>query len=348
MRRLLLALCCLLPPLHALADDAALTGVWRGKLGNAEIVACFNPPAAGIATGSYYYVRHKTPIALNQEQNKLLWLEDKGTGTWSLAQPGQDSLTGIWRNAKGENPQALALSRVPAADGGGACASDAFNLALETFAGPQVGKVKQFEGKKYRDLRIADVVTPELLEPGDKISRVNQALRQILPRKAADLSEYFATRRRFLAENGTPTEDETSATPVFWSARWLTINFYRWAAGFGRNGITLDYRSWDLQSGDEVNPWEWFIAKPADGGNTNPLPPGLRKFLLKDAALDKECRDGYQGKGYYRLSFEANGMRFWEEAFGNGCEQDFLLTYPQLRPFLTPKGKLALRDVLSQ
>jgi hypothetical protein len=346
MRRLLLAWFCLLP-FQAFADDAGLAGVWQGKLGNADIVACFNPPAAGIATGSYYYIRHKTPIALNQTQDKLIWLEDKGTGTWALGNPDKDRLIGSWRNPKGGNPQTLALGRVLAADGGGACASNAFNLALEAFSGPEVGKVKQFEGKKYRDLRIADVVTLELLEPGDKIAKINQALRQILPRKAADLSEYFATRRRFLAESGTATEDETSATPLFWSSHWITINFYRWAAGYGRNGITLDYRSWDLQTGDEINPWEWFIAKPADSGNTNPLPQGLKKFLLKDATLDKECQADYQGKGYYRLSFEANGMKFWEEPFGNGCEQEFLLTYPQLRPFLTPKGKLALGDVLN-
>jgi hypothetical protein len=348
MRRLLFSLLCLLSSGYAFADETALTGIWRGKLGSAEIVACFNSSDAGDATGSYYYVRHKTPIPLKREQGKPTWQEAGGTGAWTLPTPENGSLAGSWRNPKGGNPQALTLSRIATDDTGKACASDAFNLAMEVLPAPQIGKVKEFEGKKYRDVRIADVVTLELLEPGDKIGKINQALRTILPRKVADLSDYFEKRRRFLGESGMALEDETSATPFFWSSHWITINFYRWAAGYGRSGIALDYRTWDLQSGDEINPWEWFIGKPPDKGNSNPLPQRLKKFLFKDVTLDKECRTGYQGQGDYHLTFEADGMKFWEEAFGNGCEQEFVLPYAALGPFLTPKGKLALRDVLSR
>ena len=35
-------------------------------------------------------------------------------------------------------------------------------------------------------------------------------------------------------------------------------------------------------------------------------------------------------------------MRFWEEAYGSGCEQDFKLSYAELAPFLTAQGKHAL------
>ena len=56
MRRLLIVL-FYLPFLAHAAADPALVGVWRGKLGNAEIAACFNKADGGEASGIYYYAR---------------------------------------------------------------------------------------------------------------------------------------------------------------------------------------------------------------------------------------------------------------------------------------------------
>ena len=345
MRRLLIAL-LYLPFLTHAAADPSLAGVWRGKLGNAEIVACFNKVDGGEASGSYYYARYKKPIQLKTEAGQVGWKEGGDTGAWALEPPAGDKLLGSWRNPKGGKPQALALTRVSWNGEGNACGSDAYNLELEVFPALQVGKVQEFEGKKYRTLRIADVVTLELLEPGDRLARLNRTLRAELPGKQEDIADYFATRRRFFGDMGLAAEDETRTEPVFWSARWITINFYRWAAGYGRNGITLDYRTWDLQSGEEINLWQWFIAKPDDDRNSYPLPDKLKKSLFKNLELDKECKNGYKGEGDYRVSLKNDGMQFWEEAYGTGCEQDFLVPYAKLGPYLTPQGKAALRDKL--
>ncbi|AMP00560.1 hypothetical protein CAter282_2713 [Collimonas arenae] len=347
MRLLLFPLLSVLSVGYAVAgtDATQLAGVWQGKLGNADIVACFNQAGADSSSGSYYYVRHKTPIQLMQKTGQSSWMESGGTGSWSLGTPENGHLDGTWRAPKGGAPLALALTSVSGGGTENACGSDAYNRALESFPALQIGKTQDFEGKKYRNLRVADVVTIELQGSGDGLVKVNQKLRAILPRKAEDLADYFATRRRYLSSMGTATEDETSAEPVFWSSRWITVNFYRWAAGYGRNGIMLDYRTWDLRTGDEIQLWDWFAPKSADGGLYRALPERLQKYLFKGVAIDKECRDGYKGEGQYRVSLTANGIEFWEEAFGTGCEQDFVIPYAKLGPFLTSQGKAALRDL---
>ena len=346
MRPLFFSLLSLLPFGYAVAgtDPVSLSGVWQGKLGNADIVACFNQAGADSANGSYYYVRHKTPIQLTRQAGQSSWTESGNTGSWSLGAPAGGHVDGTWRSPKGGAPLALALTSIGEAGSENACGSDAYNRPLENLPALQIGKTQDFEGKKYRNLRIADVVTIELQGAGDGVAKVNQKLRAILPRKVEDIADYFATRRQYLGSMGAATEDETSAAPVFWSSRWITVNFYRWAAGYGRSGISLDYRTWDLRSGDEIQLWDWFAPKSADGGLYRVLPERLQKYLFKGVAIDKECRNGYKGEGEYRVSLTASGIEFWEEAFGTGCEQDFVIPYAKLGPFLTPQGKAALRD----
>ena len=68
-------------------------------------------------------------------------------------------------------------------------------------------------------------------------------------------------------------------------------------------------------------------------------------MLFKDVVIDQECKPDYQGRGYYHLSLTDTGVRFWEEAYGSGCEQDFKC-HPKVAPFLTAQGKAALSEML--
>lgn len=85
-----------------------------------------------------------------------------------------------------------------------------------------------------------------------------------------------------------------------------------------------------------------------DETHTEPVQDKLKKFLFKNLKLDKECQGGYKDEGDYRVSLKNDGMQFWEEAYGTGCEQDFLVPYAKLGPYLTPQGKAALRDKLDR
>ena len=354
MRRLTFLLACLpaLAQAGTPADNGQLAGVWQGKLGNTEITACFNLPSKFDNRGNYYYARHKTPIGLLQTRGETPWMEvtdgDDKTGSWQLAPAKDGQLAGTWRHPKNGKtlPLQLRLIRPPAGEEQ-PCASSAYNAALEDFPRLITSRAMLFKDRKertFRSLRLADQVTVELLTPtAPAIASVNRQLRALLPKNRADLAEYFEQRRNFLGMDGRVMEDEVHAEPTFWSARHVTVSFYRWAAGMGRNGISNQFRTWDLQTGKEVDVWQWFGGKSDTGSHDmSALPAKLKTMLFKDAAIDQECKGDYQGHGYYHLSLTDTGVRFWEEAYGSGCEQDFKVPYAKVAPFLTAQGKQAL------
>lgn len=354
MRQLVFLLACLpaLAPAATPPDKGQLAGVWQGKLGNSEITACFNLPGKSDKRGNYYYARHKTPIGLLQAKGETAWVEvtdgDNKTGSWQLAPANDGKLAGTWQHPKNGKtlPIQLQLVRPPAGDEE-PCASSAYNAALEEFPTLITSRSVLFKDRKdhtFRSLRIADQVTVELLTPAaPALASVNRQLRALLPKNKADLREYFEQRRNFLRMDGRVMEDEVHAEPTFWSARYVTVSFYRWVAGMGRNGISNQFRTWDLQTGKEVDVWQWLGSKSEAGsGDISALPGKLKARLFKDVVLDQECKLDYQGRGYYHLSLTDTGMRFWEEAYGGGCEQDFNLTYAELAPLLTPQGRQAL------
>ena len=358
MRRLTFLLACLpaLAQAGTPADNGQLAGVWQGKLGNTAITACFNLPSKFDNRGNYYYARHKTPIGLLQTRGETPWVEvtdgDDKTGSWQLAPAKDGQLAGTWHHPKNGKtlPVQLRLVRPPAGEEQ-PCASGAYNAALEDFPTLITSRAMLFKDRKdrtFRSLRLADQVTVELLTPtAPAIASVNRQLRALLPKNKANLAEYFEQRRNFLGMDGRVMEDEVHAEPTFWSARHVTVSFYRWAAGMGRNGISNQFRTWDLQTGKEVDVWQWFGGKSDAGSHDmSTLPAKLKTMLFKDAAIDQECKGDYQGHGYYHLSLTDTGVRFWEEAYGSGCEQDFKVPYAKVAPFLTPQGRAALGDSL--
>ena len=322
-------------PLVAAATQPTTAGVWKGTLGKNIVALCINNDQDG---GSYYYEKHRRPIQL--ERNGDGWTESDGTGKWVLTISGAGIMAGTWNSPKGGAALPIRLRLVSSQADPKPCASDAYNAALETMPQLETGAEQTFLGYKYRTLRIADVETLELRGTGPALQIINGQLRDMLPKSIEDLGEYFPRRRQFLGQTGLDAEDETSATPEFWNGEFVTIRFNRWAAGFGRRGSRSDYLTWDLTSGSSVNLWEWFIATPKveKGDKRHPL--------FHTAPATPACRKGYYGKGVFQLTLEAGAVRFWEEAYGDGCEEEIRISYSRLAPILSDKGKLAISRLL--
>jgi hypothetical protein len=336
MRDLFIGFLLALPSVAAAAEPS-IAGVWQGTLGKNNIVLCVNNDQD---VGSYYYVKHRMPIPLGRDGQG--WKEAGDTGKWELVASASAAMEGTWRSPKGGAPLPIKLILVSRSSDPEPCASDAYNAALETMPQLQIGATQKFNNYAYRTLRIADVETLELLSPAPAQQAVNRQLRDMLPKSINDVSEYFAKRREFLGRMGLAAEDETSATPEFWNSEFVTIRFNRWAAGFGRRGAGSEYLTWDLKSGSSVNLWEWFIATPrVDDGDK-------RHRLFKTAPPAPECKDGYYGKGDFQLTLEADAVRFWEEAYGDGCEQDFRIPYNKLAPVLSAQGKLGVARLMGK
>lgn len=119
---------------------------------------------------------------------------------------------------------------------------------------------------------------------------INRQLKDMLPKSIQDLRDYFAKRRGFLGRSGSVAEDERSATVEFWSREFVTVRFYRWAAGEGRRGAQSDYLTSDLRSGKPVNLWGWLTAPPRKDSK--------RHRLVTMAAPAPECKEGYYSSSH--------------------------------------------------
>ncbi|MGS0824889.1 hypothetical protein ACVBIO_03685 [Shewanella sp. 0m-8] len=355
------------------ADD--LSGIWQGTLGKSKIRVCFNE----YGTGSYYYQRYLTPIRLEQVDNH--WQEDKQTDFWQFDNVSDQQLTGLWFNKerfkterfnkelsntepsqnKPTKSLAITLERQISPDGINDCSSDAFNQPLETAPKLSRGKWQPFENEdsesstsdqanpqlsgsqqtSYRQLSYGTEISLELKGEQAGIPAINQWLKQKLTSKT-QLAETFETRRRMLAQTGLPITDETGAEIDFINQDWLSVRFYRWAAGYGAGGINRTFTSFNLSDGQPFNPWQWFRDDAALDEMCHQLPPALREKLFADMEVFEDC-DNSDGSGYFYLTLSPKGIELWETPNGSGCENEFTLSPQEAMPFATEYGKSQLK-----
>ena len=349
--------CCLVPNLmlwRALASLLLLTpcvadagavipqGVWSGTIGTKAIVACFDKASSWTRYGSYYYVDHLKPISLTTRETDSYWHEKNDTGYWELAAPIKGIVDGIWRNQKSEKFLPIKLAIVDGADDDAACARDSYNSRLESNPKIEIGKIIEFSpGRSYRKLQFAGQETVRLIGPDPALGQLNAFLK--LDQSKATINRYFQQRRESLARTGVPAVDERHTEPKYWDSNFITINFYLWAANEGRQGISNEYRTWNVRTGDEIDLWQWIDESSGD----STLPAKLKKFLFKNIQETPECANGYRGEGIFTLRIDKSGINIYEEAWGNGCENSFFISYEKLKPFLSPAGKRAVRSIVS-
>jgi hypothetical protein len=278
-------------------------------------------------TNSYWRERSEAPNDLSD------------TGLWELSDPIDGVMEGTWRNPKTGKSFPIRLTLV---DGNSyqepACTRDSYNLPLEKPPKVEKGKIIQFSlGRSYRKLRFTGEETIELFGPDPALGRINSQLRPSQSKEAIEM--YFAYRREALGRDGYLAVNEVNTAPVYWNSSFITIRFFLWTASEGRRGMFDDYRTWNTQTGEEVDLWQWFRW------NSNELSEKLEKLLDRDAKNDPECED-YRGKGSYTILLDKAGLNIYEDPWGSGCEKEFFVPYEKLYPLLTHAGKKAVDSII--
>ncbi|WP_242171693.1 MULTISPECIES: hypothetical protein [unclassified Pseudomonas] len=320
-----------------LASAADLAGVWQGTLGKSAITACFN--GADGEHGSYYYQRILMPIQLTQASDSAPWVETGNTGFWKLDKPQGDTLSGGWSKTKGGRPLPLSLQRI-STDG---CGSDAYNAPMEATPLPVKTEKKSFENHAYLLKTQGAQVTLKLESDSPAIQKINRQL-AALAVNDEDQVDYFHERREYLGRNGSANTSEIEVEPTYWSSQFITVKFYRWTAGTGARGISWGLHSWDLHTGESVDPWTWLGTNQewydAYSGHLK-LPATFSTWLAKQTTTDEGC-PAVTSYDTFDLSFNTQGLQLSTRATGDGCDNDLSFTWAQLEPVLTEQGKAAL------
>jgi hypothetical protein len=334
--------------LAAPANDH-LRGVWGGTLGAAKVTACFGMrPADQEVVGSYYDAKYQEPLALLLSDNGQTF-EETGGPIWSLAASGRDELSGTWHKNGSDRQLPVRLTRMSGTIPGDDCGSDAFLRPVVAHVMQLTAAKPELLGdRRYRPLSLAGVQLVELIDSSPGAVVINRQLRAELAVSAADEAAIREKARDSIRSLGIVALDKVSSSVIEWNDRWMTLNLNREFAGFGAAGVDSGYRSWDMRSGREIDPWTWFGLKSREGNDeplllvtrTAILPGALKRIVLKAATTVRECRALYRGPLSARIWAGAAGIEFTiGDTDRPECLQSVVLPIAAVRSLMTPAGR---------
>lgn len=324
-------------------------GVWEGTLGGAAVKACFNEQGNG---AHYYYVKYLEPMSLAPQDGH--WREQQGLWALDAVAADRQHLDGIWTSPDGAKTLPITLSLVDGADDPAACARDSFVRPLEKAPLLKPGKRQSFNQHAYRTLDFAGQKTLQLLDEGKAIASINRQLRAQLDESPVKVAEYREVYRRVLSGDLQAGMDELLVEPAYWSSSWITVHFYRWAAGTGKSGIGYGNVTWSLVTGERVDLWRWFGGRDAHADDPYyaghaAMPAALRKLVFKVAGVsadaDGACGPSQGPHAEYLISLRGDGMDFVQDARGDGCDLSFSLSFEALLPAMTGEGRKAVASM---
>lgn len=371
----LLALCILglllVSPL-ARANEGAkeLIGVWRGTIGKAQVVACWD------GNGGNYYRLHK-PLRISlsaPEQENGLWIENMGTETtsaWNLEKPLGNELKGAWRKSDASPKLPIRLNRVmlPAKNeqDGRDCLStgplfDAFNAPRVAAQEIHVGEPIEFMGRSYRVIQAmgGHVASVQLLGEEESISRANRLLRKSL---TDDIGNYLSCEVFDPPEQGS---FETKVKLRFWNKDWLSWSSHvKGYCGGAHPFFGTDEKTLDLRTGKEVNLWRWFKLAKKQPDNQQVceflkdrcLPTTLAKRIRRTqpGVDDPDCKRFHffdVVDGGYSLGLNSKGLAFIPSLaeparIMRTCYANYTIPFADLLPYLNQTGQEAVNRILA-
>lgn len=342
--------------------EGCFTHTWKGTVGVVPVMIELKAYQVGqedneVIAGRYYYRVSPEDLLLVKDKHRVpRWKEidpnGKTTGYLTLACRG-DSLTGEWRSPDGKRFQTIAARRV---------ADDSYQKPRENAAVAVVVAHKTFESFHYDLFNIKGYYAQPgiiLIGKSKGINKINEKLRAaFLGAIDGDMSCRAIGRissgesDQYRTGNGVDSSSEV----VAWNGDFVVIN-NEWieecSAAIPNYGQYGNYYSggitYDLQTGKEENVSLWLIEKYR---KTISLKSSLGKIILKlyrpnGTERDDDCRDTEELSGV-NVWPTSRGMVFQTippPSFqGRQCLEDVLVPYNKVFPYLSPRGKLAVRS----
>jgi len=365
MRLLTLSLLLCLAPWQSAASQnqhKAYSGVWQGTLGPDKVTVCFD---RGLWGNSYRHqqtpvLTHLQPEKSSDTATEVRWIEYPGDGTpkvWVLQQLTAEGTTaGYWLDSATQEQHPIKLTRTHAVNDEDFeqrnCSDDAYIKPLETYdLSLTTGDAKEFApGKRYRELLFADWQSIELLLDAPGITQINAHYALKTDRDAQE--QYYEARRRLLHSYafGTLVYGEQYIEPVFWSEDFIVIRSYLWPSGLGARGINITSKVWDLQTGQEINLWNWLTGSKPDEYGSYKLPAALRQYLIRHHGMtsqntakthpDDDCEP--HAELDFSLTLNWSGISFSPSAWSPACRDPYPVSFVELQPFFSEQGKAAI------
>ena len=356
-------------------------GVWKGWIGSASVVACFDHSARG----SYYYEKYNTPIILQRSADGK-WREksredSKSSGSWTIDGSTGDTISGTW-NWPGRETKPVKLHKIGNIDdlswhllNDNPCASDEYFSLIEEKAGQRGYGVRgpnYFENDRARKFdglwRQRGPVSVETIriDSGDAaVSRINESLDNDLP-KENDMQKFFEETFKFNGVLTRKTGPAIYAKPIYWTANYFVVRYqvlrdYNPHFDSQRRPTEVEeyvHRTFDLRSGNEISVWSWLgqnNSKPCGSVLTDncgygkppaKLLPLIARHLKRDPS--DECgADVEKGGLNYQATVSDTGVSFsiYRRDKDRRCILRADVPFSELAPMLTKSGVESVRRI---
>lgn len=351
----------LLAASSAPATPQALLGTWKGSIGNAPVMVCFDD-----FESQYYYLRHRHGITLQRRDDRgspsleqqraepvvghvlderafgdVPDAVDGVTARWRLDQLQGEVLSGTWAAVSGKRSLPIRLTRVePPLKDGVACGA-AFmapvmaNLRMQKSPG-------RFESHAFQYVATADAKAPELGPELPHADRFNRFAMVWLQEQASFAYEC----ERGVSRPAGPLD--RSFEPVFWSERWLVLRdaMPEVFCGGAHGNSSLSYVVWSIPQGRAVDPWVWIQGGESAVGSLRAkdgpdVPRPLRRLIVARHPRNDDCGDSMAFMGIDAPYPVADGLVF-NTSFSHAvrsCNDEVRLSWKQLLPHLSRQGR---------
>ncbi|MBV8633527.1 MAG: hypothetical protein JO002_03475 [Burkholderiaceae bacterium] len=339
------------------AKDPAWVGIWRGTVGQNQVMVCLDrTDDEGTSPSRYYVSGQSGNIALAaKDAAGTAWTEGDAPGAaqWQIDTAANDGLQGRWISPD-QQGQTFTLHRVAAqADPESAgwwgkrplCRSISFYGPRADAEQLVAGEPQGEAGRHYREVYAGSYYSDkarkeglgqrasfiELLGNDSRIVPINRALRE---------RWHVRLARTYIGENGGLAE--VAERVDLFTARWLTLSEWEWFDGYGASGISMWHETWDLNTGRKIDPWSWFNKKGGHWKTANGAVEAgagfepsktLNRIAQRYAVPDDECKDGL----WLRDPRPTQKGLVFSTGYGP-CLNEFTVPFRDLRPLLTEDG----------
>ena len=345
----------------ALATPQPLLGTWKGSIGSAPVMACFDD-----VESQYYYLRHLHGITLVRPEDLVSHTNDESraepvvghvlaerafgdapgavdgvTARWRLERLEGAVLTGTWTAVSGNRSLPIRLLRLEGPTKQGMACGAAFMAPV--LAGVRTRKSPgRFESHVFQVVASADARAPELGPEVPHAERFNRFAMDWLREQAAFV--YDCNR----GAGGVGEALDRSLEPVFWSDRHLVLRdaMQEVFCGGAHGNASLSYVVWSLPQGRAVNTWAWIQggeaaagSRPSEGGPDVPRP--LRRLIISRHPRNDDCGEYMPFVGIDAPYPSTDGLVF-NTSFAHAmraCNDEVRLSWKQLAPYLSKQGR---------
>lgn len=347
------------------APAPAWEGVWQGTVGTAPVHVCLDATPY-TKKGAYYYDRVKKLLRLEPASDSAddgRWFEqevyDKDGAQWQVAMR-DGALVGSWNDGKKQLSVRLSRIGVPSQQYDGPCGSMEFHRPRLNSAKLN-SRVVVKDGNRYTVWSFkpgpwfgddVEVATFTLDRRGPSIAKVNALLRTNLP-KADGTGEWLDCIAAAANSQGSDGYFAEIIEPLMITDRWLSAKQH---GGYFCGGAHPEdfsfYRTFDLASGTEINPIDWFVpdavkvetyAGSADVSRT--LKPAFVAMILEGRKPeDADCDEPVRSQEWWNIGIDRGSLVFSPilPRVIMACGDDYKVPIAKLQPWLNDKGKAAV------